>query len=176
MSSYRAGTKIGQADYVPTGDSLVKQFFDNASWIGSSSAGVEHGKTHTSAVVTEDISGVREEESIAEIVRLQLQLLEQRIARLESDLNVLVDQGYENLVTEASSESTEDELTFEAWLAEWQAQEPDSFLSRSELLEEIACYERKYDMSSEELLQRLDEGTVPDNSEIMDWKILLESL
>lgn len=46
-------------------------------------------------------------------------------------------------------------------------------MSREQAKEQIARYEERFAMSSEELLAMVKLGTVPDSFEVMDWRALL---
>lgn len=46
-------------------------------------------------------------------------------------------------------------------------------MSREECQEQIARYEERFAMTSEELLEKVKLGTAPDSFEVMDWRALL---
>ena len=54
-----------------------------------------------------------------------------------------------------------------------QEEDDSSLLSNEEITAQIASYEKKFGMSSQEFLQRMENGTAPDTFETMDWMILL---
>ena len=67
-----------------------------------------------------------------------------------------------------------DRYFVEDWVAGWKAQDPDAFMTNEEVEAEIKRCEKKFDMSSEELLRRVEAGTAPDADGIIFWKMLLK--
>jgi hypothetical protein len=172
MSNRRVGVRTKQADYGSTGDALAQGFFTTDPWSSSSS----EGETQKQTLILSGLSSSSEEtssEDFDETFGIQIRSLEQRLARLEKLIDIATrnDIGEENF---EEIQESDDDSSFEEWLAEWKAEQPEAYVSKDELSQEIANYEKKYGMSSDELLRRIQEGTAPENSEIMDWKILLE--
>ena len=60
------------------------------------------------------------------------------------------------------------------WLEKWQAESPEVFMTDDEVDAQILEYEQKFNMSSEELLRCIKEGSAPDEDGIIDWKLLLK--
>ena len=56
----------------------------------------------------------------------------------------------------------------------WREPTEPGEMTREDIQEQIAVYEQMFGMSSEELLQSVHDGTVPDTFEINVWMALLE--
>lgn len=66
---------------------------------------------------------------------------------------------------------TDDE---EDLVALWRAEDPAAIMTDEEVEAQIAHYEQKFSMSSEEFLRQARAGTAPDEAGIIDWKLLLK--
>ncbi len=53
-------------------------------------------------------------------------------------------------------------------------EDSDIYMTEQEVEEQIAYYEQKFGMSSEEFLQSVADGTAPDEDGIISWKLLLK--
>ena len=58
----------------------------------------------------------------------------------------------------------------------YQEKDDSSLLSEEEIQAQIAEYEEKFGMSSQEFLQQMQDGTAPDTFETMYWMGLLRHL
>ncbi len=75
----------------------------------------------------------------------------------------------------ASASSTRPDLRASfASVFQWRPAADGALMSKAEIGDRIAQYERQFDMSSEKFLETWHDGTAPDSFETMYWRILLK--
>lgn len=157
--TYQHAERAGQS-YAQTG-SLTNSFFQGVPGVTYSSS----DEARESPIYTEPLN--------APEVATASDDLSGRVLRLEQELD-LIRAMLHRALNPTSQSIEEEEEPFEQWLKRWQEEDPDAFITDAEILDTIHRYEEKYGMTSEEMLRRAEEGTTPDDFEIMEWKILWE--
>jgi hypothetical protein len=173
MRNAKIGYKTGMEKQGSTGDTLALDLFSSEGWSSSSSEIKERHETYTITSYSEQLTE-NSEESASATLETAYQQIQDRLTYLElmvkSLINNNVSQGHQYTV------SDEPEYSDEEWLSKWKSEEPDIFISKYDIRNQISQYEEKYNLTSETLLNLVREDKVPDNNDINDWLILLELL
>lgn len=171
MTSKRVRHKTGTANYASTGEDLAQSLFTPEMWVDN---GVMSTSRRLPASVRNMTGSMESLPAIEEasIDKTSLATIQERLDRVEKLLGDLL--LLQNAPIHENSITVEDRISDEEWLSEWQAEQPEIFLSEQEVEQEIAFYEAKYQIRSEELMQKVRERKAPDTGEVMDWMMLLQ--
>lgn len=156
------------------GHDLANNFFPDSATMGTNdinnsltSKTIANSEYDKNQIITD------EQTSLVEI-----QQLKKQVEELEKGLkliltNIQMEKNILSFQNKPQADGVESIQDYEEWLAQWQKDEPDAFMTQAETKKIIANYEIRYNMSSAELLEKLKNGTAPDHYDILDWQTLL---